>query len=139
MGQREERNKQIVIDFYDAVTRCDLEKMNALLADDVKYQLPFDPAYSPSAGTMDKKTFLAVIPSFFRMMKNGLKITFKGMTAEGDRVAAEAESYGETDKGTYQNRYHFLIELRDGKITRCCEYLDSAYANAFFARFSARA
>jgi ketosteroid isomerase-like protein len=50
-----------------------------------------------------------------------------GMTAEGDRVAVEAESRFHTAKGRlYNNRYHFLFVIRDGKIVRFDEYLDTA-------------
>ena len=50
-----------------------------------------------------------------------------GMTVEGDRVAVEAESCFHTVRGAlYNNRYHFLFVVRDGKIVRCNEYLDTA-------------
>jgi hypothetical protein len=51
-------------------------------------------------------------------------MTPKGITAEGDRVAVEAESYGETASGKiYNNLYHFLFEVRGGKIQAVREYL----------------
>ena len=55
----------------------------------------------------------------------------KGLTAEGDRVAVEAESYAKMKNGkTYQNTYHFLFIVRDGKIQSVKEYLDTIHANA---------
>jgi ketosteroid isomerase-like protein len=51
----------------------------------------------------------------------------RGMTAEGDRVAVEAESRFHTVNGAlYNNRYHFLFVVRDGKIVQFNEYLDTA-------------
>ncbi len=138
MGQLEEQNKRVVLDLFEALMRIDIEKLKQLLADDLKWALPFDPAYTPSATIMDKKAFFAGVPSFLGLMKSGIKVTVKGIIAEGNRVAAEGESCGETDKGPYRNRFHFLAEVRDGQITACREYLDSAYLNAFLVRFSAQ-
>ena len=60
---------------------------------------------------------------------NGLAITIKGLTAEGDRVAVEAESYGELVNGkVYNNEYHFMIEMSGGKISAVREYLDTIHA-----------
>ena|GEM_PF-3098474 len=66
-------------------------------------------------------------------MPKGLRITPKGLTAEGDRVAVEAESYGETASGKiYNNLYHFLFEVRDGKIQAVREYLDTLHTKDVF-------
>jgi uncharacterized protein len=52
------------------------------------------------------------------------------VTAEGDRVAVEAESHAKMKSGKlYQNKYHFLLTIRDGKIQGVKEYLDTAHAD----------
>jgi hypothetical protein len=57
----------------------------------------------------------------------------RGITAEGDRVAVEAESRFRTVKGAlYNNRYHFLFIIRAGKIVRFNEYLDTALLREHF-------
>jgi ketosteroid isomerase-like protein len=59
-----------------------------------------------------------------------LKVTPTGVTAEGDRVALEAESYAKMkNTKTYQNKYHFLFVVRNGKIQQVKEYLDTMHAN----------
>ena len=56
--------------------------------------------------------------------------TVRGMTAEGDRVAVEAECLGAHVSGkTYAQRYHFLFVIRDGKIHEMREYFDTMHAN----------
>ena len=46
------------------------------------------------------------------------------------RVAIEAESYGRHKSGrVYSNQYHFLMRLRDGKVTEWKEYMDTMHAN----------
>jgi ketosteroid isomerase-like protein len=60
-------------------------------------------------------------------------MTIHGSTAEGDRVAVEAEAYGELRNGKiYNNTYHFLFLFRDGKIFRAKEYNDSKHAADIF-------
>jgi len=42
----------------------------------------------------------------------------------------EVESHTETNTGrVYNNFYHFLIRVRDGKIASVKEYLDTMHAN----------
>ena len=63
-------------------------------------------------------------------MPGGIRLTPKAFTTEGDRVAVETESYAKHVNGkTYQNQYHFLFEVRGGKIRAVREYLDTMHAN----------
>jgi hypothetical protein len=65
-----------------------------------------------------------------------------GVTAEGDRVAAEMKADGASALGKeYHNEYHDLLEVRDGKMEAGGEYLDTAHAQEVIvvaARASAR-
>lgn len=62
-----------------------------------------------------------------------LRITPLEMIAEGDRVAVEAESYAAlVDGRVYNNLYHFVFTIRNGKIARVKEYMDTYHANATF-------
>lgn len=56
-----------------------------------------------------------------------------GFTAEGDKVAVEATTnVGVSSGKTYENEYHFVFEIRDGKIQAVREYLDSDHARSLF-------
>ena len=55
-------------------------------------------------------------------------------------VAVEAESYGETTDGNvYNNEYHWLFEVRDGKIQGAREYMCTAHAVEVFGPLMAGA
>ena len=57
---------------------------------------------------------------------DGLRFMPGTMTAEDDRVAVLADSEGELVSGAqYDNKYHFLFQLRDGLITHVWEYGDT--------------
>ena len=81
------------------------------------------------SGTKTKAEFGELLKGVTSAMPNGLKITPKVVTAEGDRVSVEAESYGEMANGkVYNNQYHFMIEVSDGKVQAVREYLDTIHA-----------
>ena len=65
--------------------------------------------------------------------KGALRITPLAMIAEGNLVAAEAESYADlVDGRVYNNLYHFVFDIRNGRIGRVKEYMDTYHANATF-------
>ena len=67
------------------------------------------------------------------MLAGPLSLKVHGVTAEGDRVAVEAESHVQLKNGkTYNNTYHFLFLFRDGKIYQAREYNDSQHAAEIF-------
>jgi len=60
------------------------------------------------------------------MTKNGIEFTILNLTAEDDRVACEVAGTSVLATGQeYNNQYHFLFFLRDGKVVRMMEYMDS--------------
>ncbi len=80
---------------------------------------------------MDRATFENILLKFneARAGKGEMKIV--GMTAEGNRVAVEAEANIPLKNGkVYQNTYHFLFIINDGKIVLSKEYNDSLYASS---------
>lgn len=59
---------------------------------------------------------------------NFMRLEIQGMTAEGNRVALEAQSVGLVHPVTgrrYQNFYHLLYKIEDGKIILLKEYQDT--------------
>jgi hypothetical protein len=64
-------------------------------------------------------------------LPKGLRMTVKSVVAEGNKVAMEAESYGELRNGrVYNQEYHFLLTIRDGRIAGVKEYLDTQHVDA---------
>lgn len=118
-----EENKRIVRDFMDATSAGDVERIVAAYADDGILQTMGRTLIS---GTYTREQVAAAAGHIFEIFPEGITFTIHGMTAEGDRVAVEAESLGHHVSGKmYNNKYHFLAQLRDGKITRWTEYCDT--------------
>ena len=119
----QERNKEIVRRYFDIPTRNDIPAMLDLYAEDMQLRVPGNTLIS---GTFGKARLAANASSVLDAFPRGLRFTVTGMTAEGDRVAVEAESDGVHASGKhYHNLYHFLIRLRDGKIVESREYMDT--------------
>ncbi len=124
-----EDNKKIVLSFFENFSSGKMEQALAMMADNATWSVMGKPDKFALAGTKTKAQFTELVKGIGAAMPKGLRVTPKGVTAEGDRVALEAESYGETANGkVYNNMYHFLIEVRGGKIQAVREYLDTIHA-----------
>ena len=78
----------------------------------------------------DKEQIARIFHRMAGRLKNGLRMKVKSAIAEGDRVALEIESHGELENGrVYQNEYHTLVTVRDGKIREVREYLDTQHVH----------
>ncbi len=132
-----ENNKQLVRKVFEQMETGDIDGYLAFAADDYTHTVPGKSAF---AGTRTRAQLREMLQGVGIIFPNGLKMTIKGMTAEGDRVAVEAESYGETTAGTvYNNEYHWLFEIRDGKIQAAREYMCTAHAVEVFGPLMANA
>jgi ketosteroid isomerase-like protein len=126
-----EDNKALVTKFFTAFSAGRYDEVLAMLADDATWWVAGTTALS---GTYPKAQFAELLGRVAPMAPGGLRVTPKVMTAEGDRVAVEAESYAEFNNGrTYRNQYHFLMVVRDGKFASVREYLDTEHVTATFA------
>jgi uncharacterized protein len=122
-----EQNKQLVRDFMVAFGSGDVEHAMSFLTDDATWWVAGD---FPLSGTYPKKEFAKLLAGVSDTCTMPISLTPKAFTAEGDRVAVETESYTETNKGgVYNNLYHFLFVLNDGKIAQVKEFLDTMHAN----------
>ena len=125
-----EENKKLVLGLFEDMSAGNVEAVTGALADNATWWLAGNPKEFPLAGTMTKAEFIKLFSGIGEGMPKGFKITPKGVTAEGNRVAVEAESYGELANGkVYNNLYHFMVECDNGKITAVREYLDTIHAN----------
>jgi ketosteroid isomerase-like protein len=84
------------------------------------------PHLFPGAGTKSRADMERIWGNLFRQMQNGLEMTVIGMVAEGDKVAVEVRSHADLIDGrVYENQYHMLFTLRQGKIVEVREYADT--------------
>jgi hypothetical protein len=122
-----EQNKQLARDFMDALARADIQFIQDAFAPD---GVSWTAGTMPISGTRTRDQVAEAARGILGVFPDGLKFSITNLTAEGDRVAIEAESYGRHASGkTYANQYHFLMRVRGGKIAEWREYLDTMHAN----------
>jgi ketosteroid isomerase-like protein len=125
-----EENKQLVLNFWDAFSNSRFDEALAMVAEDATWWVA---GTTDISGSFTKAEFSDLVKGIGENAPNGIKITAGHITAEGDRVAMEAESYGEISNGkVYNNFYHMLHTIRDGKLVSVKEYMDTQHVQDVF-------
>ena len=115
----EERNRQLVERFIDFSTS---EVFGPYAEDGVVWTS----GHTLISGTFTKAQIREAAGRIFEAFPQGIEFTIHAMTAQGERVAVEAESRGMHASGKlYNNLYHFLFQFRDGQLVRLKEYMDT--------------
>ena len=125
-------NKQVVLDFYDAGARGDLDACFALLADDITWTNIGSTKFS---GTYTGKQAIAddLLGPLFGQLKAGISSQVEQLIAEGDTVVAQTSGTAESVDGVpYNNTYCQVIRIRDGQIANVKEYMDTALIDSVF-------
>jgi uncharacterized protein len=125
-------NKHVVLDFYEAGARGDIETCFGLLADDVIWTNIGSTKFS---GTYVGKEAIAqdLLGPLFGQLKAGIVSKVVRLTAEDDIVVAETSGIAETVDGSpYNNTYCQVMRIRNGQIAEVKEYMDTALVDAVF-------
>ncbi len=125
-GDTPERQRAVVVEFFTAISNADVAKLDELYAEDFEV---WTAGSMPFSGTSGKAQALDGMKMIGGMFPDGLEFTILETTVEGERVAVEAVSDGMHVSGKrYHQQYHFLLVVRDGKIHRLREYMDTQHA-----------
>ena len=128
-------NRGIAESFYRRFDANDIAGALDLMADDLTFWIAGKPGGNPSAGLHTKQEMADIFRRMTTRMKDGLRMTVKQVTAEGERVALEVESYGELLNGrVYNQEYHALMTIRGGKIAAVREYMDTLHVQDVWYR-----
>jgi ketosteroid isomerase-like protein len=126
-----EQNKQLARNLFDRFSANDIAGALETMTDDATWWIAGKPEHLPAAGLYTKQRITELLNNLAGALKNGLKMTVKSMIAEDNKVAVEVESYGELRNGrVYNQEYHMLLTIRDGKISSVREYLDTQHVFA---------
>jgi uncharacterized protein len=119
--------KALVLEFLAVMGRGDFDRLHdEFLTDDSTYTM-----MAPSLGMAPLEGRRAIVDFFGGANQmfaggGGPEVTITRVVAEGDAVAVEATGTAPLVNGnTYDNRYHFAFDTRDGKVIAVREYMDS--------------
>ena len=116
--------KQVAAAFLQAIEDGDAAALEVLLAPSFHW-------WVAGWGERSRTELLAALSRTMTAFPSR-RLAIKGVTAEGDRVAVEAEGRFERPGLLYCNTYHYLFIVRDGRIASGREYFDTAVARAAF-------
>jgi ketosteroid isomerase-like protein len=118
-----EDNKRTVLRYFELLSRNDVAGLAGIYDDAMALHVAGN---TLTSGRYDKTRLIELAGMVGTAFPHGLTIAVRGMVAEGEKVAVEAESHGVHVSGKpYHNRYHFLITVRDGRILESREYMDT--------------
>jgi ketosteroid isomerase-like protein len=123
-----EENKTLARRFFERFDANDVQGALDTLADDATWWIAGKRADLAAAGVHDKEQIAGVFHRMAGRLKDGLRMSVTSSIAEGDHVALEVVSHGELQNGrVYENEYHTVMTIRDGKIREVREYLDTQH------------
>src|SRR5690606_11496503 len=128
----EAANKKLVAEFMEVFSTGNVEAILGYLTPDATWWVAG--TIDGISGTKTKEEFRQMLSGLSANTESGA-IALKPLawTAEGNRVAVETVSYSKMTNGrVYNNLYHFVFEVRDGKIQSVKEYLDTEHTRAVF-------
>ncbi|TGN17581.1 nuclear transport factor 2 family protein [Leptospira idonii] len=121
-----EFNKDVVKKFFGLINEQKLTEAFLLFSEDLHWWIMGN---VPVSGDYDKRKISLGLKMIHRNFDH-FTFTLKEMTAEDDRVSliAESNAVRKSNQKKYNNHYHFLITLSDGKILKVKEYFDTVHA-----------
>jgi ketosteroid isomerase-like protein len=134
MVRADNENERLVLEFFAVLSTGELERVRALLHDEVTWipqvrDIPGAGVHRGKKGVVDE--FLAPVRGMFA--PGDPKTTVDTLASKGPLVLVESRGLGKLADGrTYENRYAWAIEIRDGKVFAIREYMDSFYVAKLF-------
>ena len=129
-------NKQIVLNFIDAMGKGDVAAAAPCIAEDT---FTLAKGFGKFAGVRTHDTILATIGAFRKLMPAGMEPDIKTVIADGDKVVVEFVGNGVLANGeSYCNEYCMVFTLRAGRIRQVNGYVCTKLADeVLYPRLSA--
>ncbi|MFT3968250.1 MAG: nuclear transport factor 2 family protein [Sphingobium sp.] len=113
-------NRRLARAYFDVVAAGELP--DELLTPDMT-------GWITTGGTMEKARYQHLVRLLGAMLDGPLRFTIRSLTAEEDRVVAEADSEGTLIDGqSYAQTYVFVLRIRDGRIASVAEHYNALIA-----------
>lgn len=122
-----EQNKQVVLQFIDAMGRGDAAAAAPCLDPEAT---TLAKGFGKFAGVRHYDTIVGTIGAMKVLVPTGLRPTIHTVTTEGDRVVVEFEGDGKASDGRdYRNQYCMVFTMREGRIKQVNEYFCTIHAD----------
>ncbi len=122
MSSLTEKNKPIARDFFETLSAGSEKYLDFYTDDSVSWTA----GDNSIGGTRTKKEIISFAQNILAAFPSGVMFNITGMTAEDEKAAVEISGEAIHASGqTYNNQYHFLLRIKDGKILELKEYMDT--------------
>jgi len=128
------KNEELVIKFFETLSRGDLEGVRAMFHKDATWQAMARDI--PGAGTHSGRD--VIIDEFLGPIRGEFepgdpKVEVKNIVSKGPMVMAECKGTGRLKNGKeYDNDYAWAVEIKNGKVFAIREYMDTHYVYKLF-------
>ena len=120
-----EENKDIAIKFFEALSSGSETYLDFYNDDSIIWTA----GDNSIGGTRTKQEIVDFAQGILSAFPEGIKFNITGITAENERVAVEVSGAAIHASGEhYNNKYHFLLKIKNGKILELKEYMDTQLA-----------
>ena len=119
------KNKEIAIKFFEALSSGSEAYLDFYNDDSIIWTA----GNNAIGGTRTKKEIIDFAQGILAAFPTGITFNITGMTAENERVAVEVSGEAIHASGeAYNNKYHFLLTIKNKKIIELKEYMDTQLA-----------
>jgi ketosteroid isomerase-like protein len=126
-----EQNKRAVTDAWKSFASRDRQRIEAVFTEDAEWLAPRGNATAVALGAPDHMIGPEAIARFLvddfpRLFVADVAMSFSHLHCDGDTVILEERMRATLAGGRhYDNDYCFVFELREGRIARVREYMDT--------------
>ena len=129
MAEPTEKNRAIITKAFEGLANGNPSNFMPLFDEDIEWSVMGSSAWSKSAKGLQAVTRDLVGPLFARLAGPYLT-TAELIVADGENVAVQAKGNAQTHEGQrYDNDYCFVFTLKNGKIVKVVEYMDTILAD----------
>lgn len=122
-------NRALIAKAFEGLAKGDPSNFMPLFDATIEWHVMGSSAWSKHAKGLDAVSRDLVGPLFARFAGPYLT-TAQLIIADGDHVAVQAKGNAETVEGNrYDNDYCFVFTMKDGKIVKVVEYMDTILAD----------
>ena len=125
MSDLTDNNKKLVEDFFSILSSGSQDYLDFYTEESIIWTA----GENAIGGSRSKSEVVGFAKSILDSFPDGISFNVVNLIAENDYVAAEVESTAMHVSGKpYNNKYHFLLKIKDNKIMELKEYMDTQLA-----------
>jgi ketosteroid isomerase-like protein len=129
-----EANQTLTLKFFDGWFSGRLDAALTLVTEDFTFTVPGNPEKFCLAGTYDQGGWAEMLAGIGAVMPDGVDADIFQCLADDQHAVVVAHTFGTSRTGRrYDNDVCYVVQIRDGLIASCREYLDTIHANEILA------